>query len=196
MTSWPTISRESALAAGTTLAGTIVVLGMFVVPNYARASDLQRQRAKLEQSTEQYLAKRADLERLQGEVTTLRRDVEHEWRMVPNSPAESRLGDAVSRSVDGKSVLENSVKLGEPMDFAPAGSKPGDFQRRSVRVDMVGDFAAVFDVINSIDDSRAWNRISSIDLRRTDGSSIAAQIDLEEYFLAPPSAQSPSGGTP
>jgi hypothetical protein len=183
MTTWPAISRETAMAAGTTLAGTIVVLGMFVVPNYARASDLQRQRTKLEQSTEQYLAKRADLERLQAEVTTLRRDVEQEWRLVPNSPAESRLGDAVSRSVDGKSVLENSVKLGDPMDFAPAGSKPGDF-------------AAVFDVINSIDDSRAWNRISSIDLRRTDGTSIAAQIDLEEYFLAPPPAQAPQGGTP
>jgi len=88
------------------------------------------------------------------------------------------------------------VKLGDPMDFAPAGSKPGDFQRRSVRVDMVGDFAAVFDVINSIDDSRAWNRISSIDLRRTDGTAIAAQIDLEEYFLAPPAAPVQHGGNP
>ncbi|MFM7806472.1 MAG: hypothetical protein ACKPEA_00905 [Planctomycetota bacterium] len=76
MTTWPAISRETAMAAGTTLAGTIVVLGMFVVPNYARASDLQRQRTKLEQSTEQYMAKRADLERLQAEVITLRRDVE------------------------------------------------------------------------------------------------------------------------
>jgi hypothetical protein len=88
------------------------------------------------------------------------------------------------------------VKLGDPTDFAPPGSKPGDFQRRSVRVDMVGDFAAVFDVINSIDDSRAWNRVSSIDLRRTDGSTIAAQIDLEEYFLAPPAAQPQNGATP
>lgn len=194
MTRLPPISRETALAAGSTLAGTIVVLGMFVLPNYARAADLKRQREKLEQSTEAYLAKRADLEHLQAEVTSLRRDVEQHWRLVPNSPAESRLGDAVSRSVDGRSVLENSVKLGEPAEFTPAGSKAGDFQRRSVRIDMVGEFGAVFDVIDSVDDSRAWSRISSVDLRRADGGAIAAQIDLEEYFLAPPTP--PPGGTP
>ena len=59
MTTWPAISRETAMAAGTTLAGTIVVLGMFVVPNYARPPELQPQRTKPEQRTAANLPKPA-----------------------------------------------------------------------------------------------------------------------------------------
>ncbi len=193
MTHFPAIGREAILAGGTTLIGTVVVLGMFVIPNYARASDLQRQRERLEQSTEQYLQKRADLEQLQREVTQLRSSVERDGHLVPNSPAESRLGNVLSRSVDGRSVLDSSVKLGDPAAFLPVGSRPGDFTQRTVRVDMVGDFNAVFDVIDSIDESRAWNRVNSVDLRRSDAGTISAQINVDEFFLAPPASP---GGAP
>jgi hypothetical protein len=144
----------------------------------------------LAESTNQYLLQRSELDRLRREVERMRYDRETSGASICEGPDSSGLVSAVSRTVDGAQVSDQSIRIGDvaAMTTIPFGMA---LDRRALEVRTTGQFDAIFDVVRAAERSRGLGRIASVELRRADigDGSLESTVVIDEFFHGPQEVQ-------
>lgn len=167
-----------------------LLVAFVAVPNYTRARAMRIESRTLAESTNQYLLQRSELDRLRREVERMRYDREENGYAICESPDSSGLVTAVSRTVDGAQVSDQSIRIGD-MSAVTAIPFGMPLARRALEVRTTGHFDAIFDVVRAAERSRGLGRISSLDMRRADigDGSLESTIVIDEYFHGSQEAQ-------
>jgi len=183
-------SRERLVAGVGPTAVALLVLSMFVVPNYLRAADARRESLRVDQTTSDHLVKRSQLVALERDLARLRAERAHRCRVITQL-SEDRLVDAIARPVDGNDVRNQGIRLGLPEKVAKEGPRQLDLVRRVVIVEMMGSFDAVFSVLEAAERMDqlvvpARLEIGTIRSGAADEDvSVRATIELHGIFRAP-----------
>lgn len=175
--------RDSLTIAGIPAAIGTVVLGLYVLPTYSRAAEAHREATRLTQATDEYIQQRAELDRLSREVNSMRAQVRTECRDIPMGQDGSRLVDSVTRPINGQTLLDQTLRVGntEACLAAPEGTS---LQQREIRIESMGSFESAFEVLHAIDLDRNLNRIQSVSMTRgAQSNGLSATIVVNEYFM-------------
>ncbi|MBX3354518.1 MAG: hypothetical protein KF724_02335 [Phycisphaeraceae bacterium] len=181
-------SRERMLAGlGPTLLA-LLVLALFVIPNYFAAAEARRESRRVDQVTNEHLMKRSQLVALERDLARLRAERDLRCRIIGDL-ASDRLVDAIARPVDGRSVRNQGIRLGMPEKLAKEQGRPLDLTRRVVTVEMSGSFEAIFSVLDAAD--RIDQLVVPVRLElgairggTTDEISVRATLELHSFFRA------------
>lgn len=167
-----------------------ILVAFVAVPNYTRARAMRIESHSLAESTNQYLVQRSELDRLRREVERMRYDRESSGAAICEGPDASALVTAVSRTVDGAQVSDQSIRIGDvsAMTTIPFGMA---LDRRALEVRTTGQFDAIFDVVRAAERSRGLGRIASMELRRAEvgDGSLESTIVIDEFFHGPQEVQ-------
>ena len=167
-----------------------LLVAFVAVPNYTRARAMRIESHSLAESTNQYLLQRSELDRLRREVERMRYDRESSGAAICEGPDASALVTAVSRTVDGAQVSDQSIRIGDvsAMTTIPFGMA---LDRRALEVRTTGQFDAIFDVVRAAERSRGLGRIASMELRRAEvgDGSLESTIVIDEFFHGPQEVQ-------
>lgn len=179
-------SRERLIAGVGPAAVALLVLLLFVVPNYLHASQARRESRRVDQIASEHLVKRSQLVALERDLARLRAERELRCRQIGDL-ASDRLVDAIARPVDGRSVRNQGIRLGMPEKLAKDATRPIDLTRRVVTVEMMGSFDALFSVLDAAD--RAEQLVVPVRLEITavrggpdEDISIRATLELHGFF--------------
>ena len=126
-------SRERLLAGIGPAALALIVLALFVVPNYLHAAEARRESRRVDQATNDHLMKRSQLVALERDLARLSAERSVRCRVIGDVGAD-RLVDAIARPVDGRSVRNQGIRLGTHETLAKDAARPLDLVRRTVAV--------------------------------------------------------------
>lgn len=177
-----TLKQRLAWIGGPALAASLLV-GFVAVPNYSHARAMRIESRTLADSTNEYLLQRSELDRLRREIERMRHDRDAAGAAICEGPESSGLVTALTRTVDGTSVSDQSIRMGDTaqMTALPFGLS---LERRALEVRTMGQFDAIFDVVRAAEKARGLGRISSMDLRRSDAGdgSVESTLVIDEFF--------------
>ncbi len=175
--------RHRLIWIGMPLICAALLVAFVAVPNYTRARAMRIESRSLAESTNQYLVQRSELDRLRSEVERMRYDRDSSGAAICEGPDSSGLVTAVTRTVDGTEVSDQSIRIGDiaAMTAIPFGMA---LDRRSLEVRTSGQFDAIFDVVRAAERSRGLGRIASVEMRRADAGdgSLESTIVIDEFF--------------
>ncbi len=175
--------RDSLTIAGVPTAVGAVVLGLYVLPTYSRAAEARQEAARLTKATDEYIQQRAELDRLSREVNSMRACVHTECRGVPSGQDGSRLVDSVTRPINGHTLLDQTLRVGNT-ESCPAAPEGTTLLQREIKIESLGSFESAFEVLHAIDLDRNLNRIKSVSMTRgTQSNGLNATIVVNEYFM-------------
>ena len=182
--------RQRMTWIGAPLLAAALLVAFVAVPNYTRARAMRIESRTLAESTNQYLLQRSELDRLRREVERMRYDRETSGAAICEGADASGLVSAVTRTVDGANVSDQSIRIGDvsAMTAIPFGMA---LDRRSLEVRTTGQFDAIFDVVRAAESSRGLGRIASVEMRRADtgDGSLESTIVIDEFFHGAREAQ-------
>jgi len=181
-------SRDRVLGAIGPTVVALLVLALFVVPNYLRAAEARRESMRVGQLTNDHLMKRSQLVALERDLAQLRAERTMRCRVIGALSAD-RLVDAIARPVDGRAVKNQGIRLGMPEKLAKETGRPVDLVRRVVTVEMMGSFDAVFSVLDAAERLEQLVvpiriEIGAIRASAEEEPSVRATIELHGYFRA------------
>lgn len=177
-------SRELAVTA-LPLAVAIVLLGLFTVPNYLRARAWSREANALRAVANESAARQDNLLDMQREIERLRADLAQRGRTLPATPDQGALLASIARSADAKGVTGSQSRSGKLAPVMVSGLVGGKAMRRTVDVEMTGNFDALFAAVSNAERLDALVTVRSIDLSRNpaaEGGLVEAKLVFDEYF--------------
>lgn len=186
-------SRERLLAGIGPSAVAVLVLAMFVVPNYLHAAEARRISRRIDQTTSDHLMKRSQLVALERDLARMSAERSVRCRVI-GDVSDDRLVDAIARPVDGRSVRNQGIRLGGHEKLAKDPLRQLELVRRIVTVEMMGSFDAIFAVLDASENVEQLvvpMRIEFGAVRNPsdDEVSVRATIELHCYFHASESVQ-------
>ncbi|MDA0213923.1 MAG: hypothetical protein O2875_01005 [Planctomycetota bacterium] len=164
----------------TTVSASIVCC--LAIPNFREAGVMRADSKHVSKATDEYLVQRDDFEHLQVEVETLRIRRDNNGHSIRTDSNDSKLISTMTRPIDGKEVLDQSIRIGERemMSVRPAGLA---LDRRNVEMQMTGSFDAIFNTVRKAEEEAGLSRIRSIDIHR-EGLQVQVIVGIDEYFHA------------
>ncbi len=158
----------------------LAAVAVVALPNFSKARQMRLDSKDLARATDQYLVQRDEHERLQARLASLRSELQTRGHALRTDVNESMIVPRLTRPIDGKDVLDQSIKVGdrEPMLARPAGLK---LDRRCVEMQMTGSFRAVFAALGTAEAEAGLNRVRALELRQA-GEHVQATVAVEEFF--------------
>ncbi len=166
-----------------------IVVGLFVVPNYLRAAEARRESLRVDSATNEQMLKRSQLVALERDLAQRRAEQSVRCRTLIDL-ASDRLAEGIGRTIDGRGIRNQGVRLGTPERLPKDAHRPLDLVRRTVTIEMMGSFDAAFSLIDAAESMSQLVvpvRIEIALLRGNpeDEAAIRATIELQGYFSAP-----------
>ena len=161
-------------------AATLAIVGFVALPNFQKARQMRRDSSTLSKATDAYLVQRDEFDRLRNDIENLREQRDETGHAVRSDLNESQLVSSLTRPIDGKEVVDQSIRIGdrEPLVARPAGLA---LDHRSVEMQMTGSFDAVFSTVRTAENESGMTRVRSIELRRA-GPQVQATVGIDEFF--------------
>lgn len=170
--------RHITIAAACLVAGALVLVGLFIWPNYRRASQVRGQIADLQAKMDGLEGRNNEVEQLAAQLRALQSQVETELKEIPWTPDVASLYRKLSQEVDGSIVLDQTFTKGSVSELAvtigdgsaavqPDGAKAAtsSLQAMAITVDMEATFDSVFAMVRSAELMRQLVRVSSVRLQ-------------------------------
>jgi len=184
---WP--ARERMVSTFGPIVLAIVVLGLFVLPNYLHAAEARRESARVDFTANEQLLKRSQLVALERDLAERRAERTMNCRTLLDIGSD-RLAEAIGRTIDGRGIRNQGVRLGSPERLPKDAHRPLDLVRRSVTVEMMGSFDAAFSLIDAAESISQLVVPYRIEIQLVRGNpddeaAIRAAIEFHGYFRAP-----------
>jgi Tfp pilus assembly protein PilO len=190
---WPLEAVVTAVPVGLAVA----MLALFIVPNYVRARQCQREVATLRAVADHSTARQDELRDLQSSLQSLRQDMVQRGRRLPLTPDQGLLLDSLAHSADMKGVLSHESRTGAIRRVPVPGLPGGAASRRGVDVDMQGSFESLFDAIKATEALDTLVTLRTVDMVRSPtaaaGEGVHATLSFDEYFAASAGEESAGG---
>jgi Tfp pilus assembly protein PilO len=166
----------------------VALLALFIIPNYVRARQCQREVATLRAVADHSASRQDELRELQSRLQSLRQDVAKRGRRLPGSPDQGRLLESLAQSADMKGVSAHESRTG-PIRRVPVPGLPGGMaSRRTVDVDMQGSFETLFDAMRTAEALETLVTVRTVDMVRSPtagaGEGVHTTFSFDEYFAA------------
>lgn len=179
-------SRDRLLAAFGPTVFALIVLALFVVPNYFNAAEVRRESRRVDATTNELMVKRSQVVALERDLARMRAERSLRCRTIGDLSSD-RLVDAIARPVDGRAVRNQGIRLGMPERLAKDGGRKLELTRRVVTVEMVGSFDAIFSVIDVAEQCEQLVVPVRIEVAAVRGNPdedvyVRATIELHSYF--------------
>lgn len=172
------------------------LLGLFIIPNYVRARQWDREAITLRAVANHSVAQQNDLVEMQQRVQALRADMVRRGRRLPQTPDQGLLLESLTRSAELKGMSAHEARSGA-MRRVPVPGLQGAFAaRRSVDADLQGSFEAVFQSMQAAEALPTLVTLRNVELVRSPSASasegVRGTLSFDEYFAptAAPAAES------
>jgi len=163
------------------------LLGLFIVPNYLRARQWEREASTLRAVADHSISQQNDLMDMQHRVKTLRAEVVRRGRRLPTSADQGLLLDALTRSAEMKGMSAHDARTGPIRSVPVPGLPGGKAGRRAVDADMQGSFEAIFQSMQAAETLPTLVTVRNLELVRgptaTAGEGVRASLSFDEYFV-------------
>ena len=174
------------------------LLGLFIVPNYVRALQWEREAVTLRAVANQSVEQQNDLVEMQRRVQALRSEMSRRGRRLPPSPDQAMLLDSLTRSAELKGMSSHEARSGARRRVPVPGLPGGAAARRNVDADMQGSFEAIFQSMQAAESLPTLVTVRSVDMVRSPaasaGEGVRASLCFDEYFAE--AAASDGGSEP
>jgi len=179
-------SRDRLLIGVAPSVMALLVLALFVIPNYLHAAEARRESRRVDHATADHLMKRSQLVALERDLARMGAERSVRCRVIGDLEAD-RLVDAVARPVDGHSVRNQGIRLGLPEKLPKDATRKLDLVRRVVTIEMMGSFDAIFAVLDAAENMEQLVvpiRIEFGAIRNPadEQVSVRATIELHSFF--------------
>lgn len=186
-------SRERLMTALGPPLLAVLVIGLFVIPNYLRAAEARRESIRVDLTASEQMLKRSQLVALERDLARLRAEQSVRCRTLVTI-ANDRLGEAIGRTIDGRGVRNQGVRLAGVERLPKDAHRPLPLIRRVTTVEMMGSFEAAFSVLDAAESMSQLVVPSRFELALVRGSAedeamVRATIEFQGYFEAPEEAK-------
>jgi len=181
-------SRERLLSTFGPPLLAVIVVGLFVLPNYLRAAEARRESRRVDLTANEQMLKRSQLVAIERDLARLRAEQSVRCRvLVPLG--DDRLGEAIGRTIDGRGVRNQGVRLAAVEHLPRDAHRPLDLTRRTMTVELMGSFEAAFSVLDAAESMSQLVVPSRFEVALVRGASedaatIRATIEFHGYFAA------------
>ncbi len=175
------------LATAFPLLVAVLLLGLFIIPNYNRAVESTREANTLRAVADECATRNKDLRVLTQDVERLRRELAQRGRKLPAAPDQGVLLACLARAADTKGIQSHMAKSGKLMPVSVPGLPGGKAMRRTVDVQMVGSFDSLFNAVSDAERLPAVVTVRAIDMAcnpkgQADVPEIEATFTFDEFF--------------
>lgn len=182
----PLPSRERFMTTLGPVVLAAMVLGLFVLPNYLRAAEARRESLLVDLTASEHMIKRSQLVALERDLAERRAEMSLRCRSIVELAAD-RLAEALGRTIDGRGIRNQGVRLGAPERLPKDAHRPLELTRRTVTVEMMGSFDAAFSVLDTAESIAQLVvplriEIALVRGNPDDEAAIRATIELQGYF--------------
>lgn len=197
--------RIDVLAVVVPVGVAVALLGLFIVPNYVRARQWEREAFTLRAVANHTIEQQNDLVDMQARVQALRAEVARRGRRLPSAPDQGLLLDGLTRSAEVKGMISQDARTGPLRRVPVPGLAGGAAARRSVDAQMQGSFDALFQSMQAAESLPTLVTVRSVDMVRSPsaaaGEGVQATFSFDEYFAEaaaadPAAAPRTEGGRP
>lgn len=143
-----------------------LITGLFVVPNYMRAGSLRDEAQLLQAVTNENIARKSNLERLEASISQLRDLRSVRCRPLCAGIDHDRLPNVITRPNDKGGVRDQSIRTGQILPAEDLGTELR-VAHREVTVEMTASFESIFSVIDSADSIDQLVTVKSLDIYAT-----------------------------
>lgn len=179
-------SREKLMTTFGPVVLALVVLALFVLPNYLRAAEARRESLRVDVTASEHMLKRSQLVALERDLAARRAEQSVRCRTLVDL-ASDRLAEAIGRTIDGRGIRNQGVRIGSAERLAKDVHRPLDLMKRTVTVEMMGSFDAVFSVLDTAESisqlvSPLRIEIALVRGNPDDEAAVRATIELQGWF--------------
>jgi hypothetical protein len=187
--------RGEAAVMAIPLAGAMVALSMFTVPNYLRARQWTQRADALRAGAVEVATRHEDYRRLQDEVDRLQRELKARNRELPLSIDRGRLLESLSASGSLKGIVTSESRTGAVNGVAVPGVPGGKAARRQVDAQLSGSFEALYAALATAERVETLVTARSVEFSRVANAGVEAPLEahfqFDEYFDEGVSAEKP-----
>lgn len=194
--------RETVVLAIAPAIVAIMITGLFVIPNYARALSMQDESQRLEAVSSENITQKNNLQLLERNVASLREEYSHRCRPLAEGTDRDHLLSTITRPTDGTIVREQSIRTSAlaQVDGVAIGAP---VSRRDVTVEMSASFESIFGVLDAAEGVNQLVTPRSVEIvvtstpleQSTSGNAtVRATIVFEEWFEHAPEQNPVSTG--
>jgi Tfp pilus assembly protein PilO len=189
MSAWQHIAkrpRAELLAVAAPVVAALALLGLFIVPNYMRARQWEREAFTLKAVAHHAIGQQNDLVEMQSRMQSLRAEMARRGRRLPETPDQGLLLDGLTRAAELKGMVSHEARSGQLRRVPVPGLQGGAASRRSVDADMRGSFEALFQSMQAAESLPTLVTVRSVEMVRspsaTSGEGVHASFSFDEYF--------------
>ena len=203
MSMWQDMTRRlrvDLLAVVAPLVAALTLLGLFIVPNYMRARQWEREASTLNAVAHHSIGQQNDLVEMQSRMQSLRAEMSRRGRRLPETPDQGLLLEGLTRAAELKGMVSHEARSGQLRRVPVPGLQGGAAARRSVDADMRGSFEALFQSMQAAESLPTLVTVRSMEMVRsptaTAGEGVHASFSFDEYFAESAAADAGTDRTP
>jgi hypothetical protein len=153
-------SKHLFMSSGGVIASVLFVFALLVLPAYREARAVDRQIAELRTKVAGLQDQTQAVERLADEVVKVKRRLDRDLKIIPDSPDIAGLIRKLSQDVDHVAVLDQTFTAGSAGDAATGGGTTT--QAMPLTVDMEASFESVFALLRNAESMSRLVRVASV----------------------------------
>lgn len=175
------------LTAWIPLAIAVVLLGLFIVPNYWHAIRWKKEANTMRAVANESAARQDSLVEIKCEVERLRKELDLHGHTLPNTPDKGGLLTSLAQAANTKGVLKHQSKSGRLTSMDVPGVQGAKVMRRTVEVQMMGQFNSLFSAMRTTESLKTLVTVRSMEFSSNpkapqEISIIDASFSFDEYF--------------